>query len=173
MKHSRASSAKRKRPQTSIIPTSCRSIKGATTKTASRSRSLAGNSRRAAACRKQAPRCTTSRRDALVAGISEPFCARDWALRRSFPVEGPESITARQTRGISSPIGTLPVNSFIPAKYSEPSPPVSVEVSMREIEGIQQQPIPTYRSACFRLWQSRFAFLRVNFARIYFFVTFT
>jgi hypothetical protein len=56
---------------------------------------------------------------------------------------------------------------------------------MREIERIQEQPIPTYRSAhsptahCrpefnfrFRPWQSRFAFLRVNFSTIYAFVTF-
>ena len=72
---------------------------------------------------------------------------------------------------------TAPLNSPGPAKYSEPSPPSSVEVSVRENRSIQGT-LPIWRLACeqasfncrdfdfrFLLCPPVFTFLRVSFSR--------
>ena len=82
----------------------------------------------------------------LVVGISEAFCARNWEFRRSFPVEGRESITARQTRGISSRLALCRQIFLIPQNIRDLRPPVSVGVSMRRLNefnsGLSQHIVP-------------------------------
>ena len=134
------------------------------------------------ACHLGASSAAGSRRDTLVAEVSEPFAYVIWNFAACFGKRlRPPAL--RQTRGFAS---RLPVYSLILQNIWDLRLPVSVEVGMREIKRTQQQPIPTYQGSYStasapqtwpqlrfhsQFWQSVFAFLRGSFPRIYSVVT--
>src|SRR5205809_6510461 len=79
------------------------------------------------------------------AEVSEPFAYVNWNFA-AYSCRRPRPTAPSQNSGIAT---RLPITSHNLSNIWDLRPPVSVEVSIRELKRTQQQPIPTYAGADF------------------------